>query len=83
MLYFEGVNINRISSVAKLHQVAHKEDIISVTKNLDVLKDPLASELNKHQNKNIQNFHKKKNRYLIQSRINIKFNRGNNKMVHY
>lgn len=48
MLYFEGVNMTRISSVAKLHQGAHKEDIISVTKNLDVLKDSLASELSKN-----------------------------------
>jgi transcriptional regulator len=38
----------KIEAVAKLHQGAHKEDIISVIKNLEAQKDPLASELSKN-----------------------------------
>lgn len=37
----------KIEAIAKLHQGASKEDIISVTKNLEALEDSLASELSK------------------------------------
>ena len=43
----------KIQAIAKLHQGAHKEDIISVTKNLEALQDPLASELSKNIKKEI------------------------------
>ncbi len=38
----------KIQAIAKLHQGAHKEDIISVTKNLEALEDPMASALSKN-----------------------------------
>jgi len=38
----------KVEAVAKLHQGAHKEDINSVTKNLEGLDDPLASELSRN-----------------------------------
>lgn len=38
----------KIEAVAKLHQGAHKEDIISITKNLEAQEDPFALELSKN-----------------------------------